>query len=50
MKNSQSNTIVLNSFKYDKLITNENNKESVLPQINAKGEIEVFKKDFHSEI
>lgn len=45
VKNSQSSTIVLNSFKYDKLITNENNKESILPQINAKGEIDLLKKD-----
>lgn len=36
---SQVSSIYVNNFQYDKLIASQNNKESVSPQMNARGQI-----------
>ncbi len=44
------NSIYVNNFQYDKLISSQNNKEFVSPQLNAKGQISFNKRDinFHN--
>lgn len=41
------NSIYVNNFQYDKLISSLNNKEFVSPQLNAKGQINIANKDIY---
>lgn len=41
------NSIYVNNFQYDKLISSQNNKEFVSPQLNAKGQINFNKKEIN---
>lgn len=43
--NISKNSIYVNNFQYDKLISSQNNKEFVSPQLNAKGQINFNKND-----
>lgn len=48
--NIAKNSITINNFQYDKLISSQNGKEFILPQLNAQGQIVVNKNDivFHN--
>lgn len=43
--NVDKNKITVQNFQYDKLISSQNNKEFVSPQLNAKGQIELYNKN-----
>lgn len=45
--NISKNSVYVNNFQYDKLITSQNNKELISPQLNAKGQINFNKKDIN---
>lgn len=45
--NISKNSIYVNNFQYDKLISSQNNKEFVSSQLNAKGQINFNKKDIN---
>lgn len=44
-RNHSKNSIYVNNFQYDKLISSQNNKEFVSQQLNAKGQININKND-----
>lgn len=46
-KNATGSSIIVNNFQYDKLITSQNDKEFVAPQLNAKGQINVNKNNIN---
>ncbi len=48
--NISKNSIYVNNFQYDKLISSQNDKQFVSPQLNARGRIDVSKNDivFHN--
>lgn len=45
VKKPDKNIIYVHNFQYDKLISSQNNREFVSPQMNAKGQIDVNSKD-----
>ncbi|MFA7659538.1 MAG: AsmA-like C-terminal region-containing protein [Candidatus Gastranaerophilaceae bacterium] len=45
--NVSKNTVYVNNFQYDKLITSQNNKDFISPQLNAKGQINIDKNDIN---
>lgn len=45
--NVAKNSIYINNFQYDKLIASQNNKEFISGQLNAKGQINVDKKNIY---
>lgn len=45
--NISKNSVYVNDFQYDKLISSQNNKEFVSPQLNAKGQIDFNKKEIN---
>lgn len=44
-KSATGSSIIVNNFQYDKLISSQNDKEFVSPQLNAKGQINLNKSD-----
>lgn len=46
-KNATGSSIIVNNFQYDKLITSQNDKEFVAPQLNAKGQINLNKNNIN---
>lgn len=44
-KHLQTGSIYINNFQYDKLISSQNNREFVSPQLNAKGQINFDKEN-----
>lgn len=46
-KTPNRHSIYVNNFQYDKLISSQNNKEFVSQQLNAKGQINIYKNDIN---
>lgn len=46
-KSATGSSIIVNNFQYDKLITSQNDKEFVSPQLNAKGQINLSKNNIN---
>lgn len=45
VKKPDKNVVYVHNFQYDKLISSQNNREFVSPQMNAKGQIDINSKD-----
>lgn len=46
-KSATGSSIIVNNFQYDKLITSQNDKEFIAPQLNAKGQINLSKNNIN---